>query len=447
MSNFTLYLQDPNTKQDHKLYYDNQTSELRNESGEFVVEVDPNKFKDYKAVPTVSEQTPGGKSTLPKIVKIQMGLSCNYSCEYCSQRFVPRADETSAEFVDEFMSSLTSWFKPPEHGLGRKIEFWGGEPLLYAKTFKPLAERIRAAYPHIRMSVITNGSLLTKEWVDWLYDLGFSMAISHDGPGQAVRGPDPLTLPKKKEIWLYLYKKMAPEGRMSFNPMLNRLNTSRVAAADFFRELTGDPDIKLGEGGMVDAYDEGGKSMSLRPEEYQTFANQAFAEMHNSDIVRNFDLMQMRIKGWFSSWKTLQPARVIGQKCSMDREDQIAVDLRGNVLTCQNVSAVATAGNGQSHKIGHMLDMDNVKLNTSTHWKHREECSSCPVLQGCMGSCMFLQGELFEVSCNNSYFDHVAFFAEALYLATGLLLINIVGDIRPERQDPFGLRPVELIPA
>ena len=60
---------------------------------------------------------------------------------------------------------------------------------------------------------------------------------------------------------------------------------------------------------------------------------------------------------------------------------------------------------------------------------------------------MFLQGELFEVSCNNAYFDHVAFFAEALFIATGLILVNIVGDIRPERQDPFGLRPVELIPA
>jgi len=445
MSTFTLHLQDPATKKEHKLYYNNQTSELRNEAGEFVLAVQPQQYGGSLAA--VSEQTPLGKSSMPKMIKIQMGLSCNYSCEYCSQRFVPHADEMSVPLVDEFMTSLTSWFKPPEGGLGRKIEFWGGEPLVYAKTFKPLAERIRAAYPNIRMSVITNGSLLTKEWVDWLYDLGFSMAISHDGPGQAVRGPDPLTIPSKKEVWLYLYEKMGRVGRMSFNPMLNRLNTSRVAAANFFRELTGNPDVSLGEGGMVDAYDEGGKSMSLRPEEYQKFANQGFAEMHNSDILRNFDVLQFRLSTWLDSWKKLRPARVLGQKCSMDSEDQIAVDLRGNVLTCQNTSEVAFAGNGQSHKIGHMLDMENVKLNTATHWKHRAECAGCPMLQGCMGSCMFLQGELFEVSCNNAYFDHVAFFAEALFIATGLILVNIVGDIRPERQDPFGLRPVELIPA
>ena len=273
------------------------------------------------------------------------------------------------------------------------------------------------------------------------------MAISHDGPGQAVRGPDPLTRPATKEVWMYLYEKMGRDGRMTFNPMLNRLNTSRVAAANFFRDLTGNPDITLGEGGMVDAYDEGGMSMSLRPEEYQTFANQSWAELHNSDIVRNFDILRQRITRWIDGFTTLRPARILGQKCSMDSEEQIAVDLRGNVLTCQNVSEVAVAGNGQSHKIGHMLDLDNVKLNTATHWNHRSECAGCPVLQGCMGSCMFLQGELFEVSCNNSYFDHVAMFAEALYLATGLSLINIVGDIRPERQDPFGLRPIDQIPA
>lgn len=443
MSTFTLHLQDPISHKEHKLYYNNQTSELRTKDGELVVTVEPGQWGG--SVAAVSEQTPLGKSTMPRVLKIQMGLSCNYSCEYCSQRFVPRADETSAEYVDEFMSSLTSWFKPPEGGLGRKVEFWGGEPLLYAKTFKPLAERIREAYPNIRMSVITNGSLLTKEWVDWLYDLGFSMAISHDGPGQSVRGPDPLSLPKKKEVWLYCYEKLGLNNRMSFNLMLNRMNTSRVAAAEFFRELTGDPNVVLGEGGIVDAYDEGGKSMSLRPEEYQNFANQSFAELHNSDIARNFEVVSYRINGWLDGWKKLKPARVIGQKCSMDREDQIAVDLRGNVLTCQNTSAVSTAGNGQSHKIGHMLDMDNVKLNTATHWLHRDECVNCPMLQACAGSCMFLQGELFEVSCNNSYFDHVAFFAEALYLVTGLILVNIIGDIRPERQDPFGLRPVTQI--
>jgi uncharacterized protein len=293
MSTFTLLTYNTITQEDVRVIYDNMTNTLRDEGGDLVLSVTPEKTKPPAA--TVSKDTPTGKSKMPSTVKIQMGLSCNYSCEYCSQRFVPHADDASLALVDEFITSLTSWFQPPDGGLERKIEFWGGEPFVYAKTFKPLAERLRKAYPKIQFSVITNGSLLTKDWVDWLYDLGFSMGISHDGPGQAVRGPDPLSRPATKEVWMYLYQKFAPEGRFSFNTMLNRLNTSRFDTAKFFRELTGNPDVILGEGGFVDAYDEGGKSMSLRPDEYQKFANKSWSELRNSDIARNFHIVNQRI--------------------------------------------------------------------------------------------------------------------------------------------------------
>jgi uncharacterized protein len=436
MPTFTLTAYDIKEQVDKQFTYNNETSELRSLDGELV---STSHYKQYPCTSAfaISKNNPGHKTTMPSKIKIQMGLSCNYSCEYCSQRFVPHSDENELAFVKTFVESLKVWFKPPEGGLGRYIEFWGGEPLVYAKTFKPLAEALRAAYPNIQFSVITNGSLLTKEWVDWLYDLGFSMAISHDGPGQEVRGPDPISREKTKEVWLYCYEKM--KGRMSFNSMLNRLNTSRVAIAEFFRNFTGDLDVRLGEGGFVDAYDEGGATMSLRPAEYQSFANRCFAEMHSSDIVRNFSVIQLRIKAWMDSWKTLRPASILGQKCSMDSPDQIAVDLRGNVLTCQNVSSVAVAPNGESHKLGNMMDMDNVQLTTSTHWSKRECCRKCPVVQVCAGACMFLEGDLWESSCNNAFFDHIAFFAEALYLVTGCILKNIDGDIPAERKDPFGI--------
>ena len=437
MSTFTLTCYDLNQKKDVEFTYDNYTSELPNEEGVLVLQSEQRTTQEGNSVFGISKVTPGSKTTMPKVVKIQMGLSCNYSCEYCSQRFVPHADETELAFVNTFVESLKLWFKPTEGGLGRKIEFWGGEPFVYAKTFKPLAEALRVAYPNIQFSVITNGSLLTMEWVDWLYDLGFYIAISHDGPGQAVRGPDPISREKTKEVWLYAYQKL--RGRMSFNSMLNRLNTSRVAIAEFFRDFTGDVNVPLGEGGFVDAYDEGGTSMSLRPNEYQSFANKCFAEMHSSDIARNFSVTQIRINNWITSWRSLRPASGLGQKCGMDREDQIAVDLRGNVLTCQNVSSVAVAPNGESHKLGSMMDMDNVKLNTSTHWSKRECCQKCPVVQVCAGACMFLEGDLWESSCNNAFFDHIAFFAEALYLVTGCILKHIDGDIPVERQDPFGI--------
>ena len=40
------------------------------------------------------KNNPLKKSKLITHLKIQMGLSCNYSCDYCSQKFVERMPET-----------------------------------------------------------------------------------------------------------------------------------------------------------------------------------------------------------------------------------------------------------------------------------------------------------------------------------------------------------------
>lgn len=447
MALFRLRCFDPQSKASVNLYYDNQNSSLRYADGTSPIAAKPSAH--WPEAQAVSRETPLAKSADVNVLKIQLGLSCNYSCEYCLQRFVPHADDTSASLVPAFVEALQSWFQPPDEGQGRKIEFWGGEPLVYLKTLKPLAEALRQAYPKINFSMITNGSLLTIELVDWLFDMGFGIAISHDGPGQAVRGPDPLDREKTRRAILYAWCRLGPLNRMSFNTMLNRENRSRWAAAQFFRELTGDPDVRIGEGSMVDAYDEGGKSMSLLPEDWVSFANLSWAEVRQTDVAKNFALIRMRVRDWLFSFESLRPGSSIGQRCDMDKETHLAVDLKGNVVTCHNVSVAATAGNGESHKIGHMSDLAGVKLNTSTHWSYRPECAGCPMLQGCKGSCMFLEGELFEISCNNNYYDHAPMFAEAILQATGLVLQSIEGNIRAERQDPFGIAPKHplIVPA
>ena len=133
-----------------------------------------------------------------------------------------------------------------------------------------------------------------------------------------------------------------------------------------------------------------------------------------------------------------RPASSLGQKCGMDRVDSIAVDLKGNVLTCQNVSAAALAPNGESHRIGHTSELGQVALKSATHWSHRKECPSCPMLQICKGACMFLQGPLWEASCDNAYSDALPIFAAGIEFLTGLVPVHIEGELREERKDIFG---------
>jgi uncharacterized protein len=423
-------------------YYDNHTNVLKSEDGlEYKF---PNHTpNDREDATKFSKTDPLKKSNLISTLKIQLGLGCNYSCEYCSQKFVERADSTSAKDIEAFMAKLNVLEFDEEKGL--HIELWGGEPLVYWKTLKPLTaalqDKFRTWTKKPVFSIITNGSILTDEIIDWLIDNKFSVAISHDGPGQHVRGPDPFDDPEAKDRILKFYYKMKRLNRpFSFNSMLSAKNMSRKAISDWFINLTGDRDVSLGEGSIVDAYDEDGITNSLQTkQEHFNFRRQAFFDIYSVEGDIAFKMQLNKINGFTADVLGQVPSRSLGQKCGMDGENVLAVDLHGNVITCQNVSAVETSMNGESHLAGTLMDYDNVKITTSTHWSNRKECSGCPVLHLCKGACMFLDNKYWETSCANAYSDNVALFALSFAKMTGYIPTLIKHEDLPlERQDIFG---------
>ena len=213
--------------------------------------------------------------------------------------------------------------------------------LFRSKTIEPLVAELKKEFSHWkkgpRFSIITNGSLLSEKIIDWCVENLGGMAVSHDGPGQHIRGPDPLMDENQRKMILELYRRM--NGRMSFNAMVNSGNTSRKKISEWFRELTGDDIVHIGEGGFVDAYDEGGLENSLKGEEEHIAYRRLTLHQTRTKQNISFNIVNDRMKEWVFSISANRPAESLGQKCGMDSIDTIAVDLRGNVLTCQNVSA------------------------------------------------------------------------------------------------------------
>lgn len=435
MALFTITAQNFVTQDIKKIIYNSTLSTLVWEDGS-------NVLKEVKVQSPVKEpaKIEKGKRNL-KTIKIQLGLSCNFECEYCNQRFVPHAEETNPEYVDTFINNMDSWYK----GDGKvNFEFWGGEPFVYWKTFKPLAEKLKLKYPDSTMSVITNGSLLGKEKNDWLELFEFAVSISHDGPGQHVRGPDPLNDPESKAGVIDLYKRLAPLNKLSFNSMINSKNISRVAIQEWFENFVTTeigPEylqyLGIGEGTFVDAYDEGGLATSLLHEEEDiNYRNIAAAEIRTNKANR-FGVLEQKslhfIKGLYEG----QRIEALPQKCGMDKEDNIAIDLNGNVLTCQNVSPVSHNPAGISHHIGHVSNLEAVEIKTGTHWSDRSECPNCPVVHLCKGACFFLTGDLWEASCNNAFSDNVIVFCNTIEALTDYFPIYIDGPLRKDRKDLF----------
>lgn len=430
MTTFKLSCLDPQTNERKTFFYDNQTSELKDENGEAVLNAYPQQW-GLSAV--TSKEDPIGKES-PRILKISLGLSCNYECSYCSQRFVPHAESTNPDDIQEFVNGMDSWVT---HTL-EKIEFWGGEPLVYWKTLKPLAEALRIKYPQVNFSMVTNGSLLDEEKNQWIDAMGFTIGLSHDGVGYHVRGLDPLDDEVKAKAIYDLYHRLSPFNRISINAMLNKDNTSRAAIQEFLVDRFG-ADVRIGEGTFVDPYDEGGMAASLLTHaDSIAYRNSCLQEIRDGKN-NNFLVLNYKVIDFIESIRTARPAKSLGQKCAMDNVDNLAVDLHGNVLTCQNVSAAAISPNMESHLIGHVSNLADVKLKTSTHWSKRTDCPECPVLQLCKGACMFLEGDLWEAGCNNSFSDNIPFFAAAIEALTSFVPYYIEGGNREDRRDLFGL--------
>lgn len=129
----------------------------------------------FASVPRVAKDQTLGKSRAPRVLKIQLGLSCNYACSYCSQAF-QIADATVSKLADveHFLTELDGWIaEAPE-----KIELWGGEPFLYWAKIKRLIPALAQRFPAAQFLVITNGSLLDTEKSDFIarYDICVGIA-------------------------------------------------------------------------------------------------------------------------------------------------------------------------------------------------------------------------------------------------------------------------------
>jgi uncharacterized protein len=389
----------------HHVRYNPHTSECEG----LPLPVNPGTFAQ---VARVAKDKPLGKSRAPRILKIQLGLSCNYACSYCSQAF-QIADATVSKLADveHFLTELDGWITDaPE-----KIELWGGEPFLYWAKIKRLIPALAERFPKAAFSIITNGSLLDREKLDFIVAHDIAITISHDGPGQHLRGPDPFDDPDKRR-WIEALLAERP-GRTGFNAVLTRGNHDLRALKAWFAEKVG-PDIVVGLEGVVNVYDAATAIGTGRFElaELNSLTWSIFEALVEDPNA--FGLGE-RINEFYASIQRQRPIQALGQKCGMDSPDAIAVDLSGNVMTCQNTGAKG------AHKIGHVADFDAIALDTATHFAFREECMSCPVVQLCKGSCMFLEGEFFKQSCANEFAFNMGIMMAAVWHLTGMVVVGI----------------------
>lgn len=408
--------------------YDNETNRLTDMDGNDLLDKNPSP-PDFKVAPIVSPDAPVKKSKAPRTLKISMGLKCNYSCSYCNQAIhVGDSSHTNIDDVSDFMNRLDDWLE----GEPEQVEIWGGEPWLYWKKIQVLLPELRKRFPKTEFLTITNGSLFNQTIYDLIVEYDITVVISHDAMGQHLRGPDPLLDDEKREWIDKVVANRAPSGKFCFNSVMCAGNHNPQAIKDYFYREFG-PEVRSDFEGIVNDYSDGeiGLVREFTVSEYLQLQDYILQGFYDGSL-RDVSYFGGRYNNFIEDLYNRKPSYSVGQKCGMDRPEELAVDLQGNAMTCQN-----TGANG-SHYIGNVYE-DNVELDTSWHWSHRKECASCPVLHLCKGSCMYLEGDNWSRSCNNEYYTAMPIFIAAMSDLAGSRLLTIEGQvIRPDYQIPTG---------
>src|SRR5262249_14714062 len=159
--------------------------------------------------------------------------------------------------------------------------------------------------------------------------------------------------------------KKAAGDPITVGAMIHVANPDRSEVAAWLRAKFQDPEINIGEGAVIEIYDESAKQSSPKTlEEHLLMRETAFRNIrHGADS--NFGITHERMNEWVDTMTHGRALESLGMRCGMDRPDTLTVDLLGNVLTCQNTTAASTAPNGESHKAGTIENLQAVEVRTA----------------------------------------------------------------------------------
>lgn len=404
--------------------FDNRTMIVRNDLGE---EIDFSKDERFAHIGMPPKEPPAepfspseplvGKSRKIRVLKLQLGLGCNYHCRYCLQRdwrshSLKAPDKGTAE---RFFAALErEGYELDPNGI---VELWGGEPFVYWKTMRELLPKLRAKFGwKNEIKVVTNGSLLTDEIVDELIQYRVSVIISHDGPGFSLRDDvDPLTIPEKKAVWLRLCEKAEKKGLpFSFHTVLTPVNSDLMAIRRFFDEKF-KPGVLFGIEGIVSYSGSREDCCQFTAEEAGRLDASIWeALIKNPGTVwaleREADEMLLDIV------RRQTPDRIFA-RCNNGKKRILICDLEGNALSCQSRSA-------NFFTIGNIHEPENITNRFFTHWSKRPWCSNCLVLNLCRGGCPHSDPKEFATSCRNEFIYYTAIFSAVWFRLTGTILKN-----------------------
>lgn len=392
---FTLTLVDSNEKES-LLFYDNKTNQFFNIDGTLLVE---------------HEKQP--QELQPYVIRVYTGKGCNIRCEYCLQQDYrkPVKNKMSiTELVKQIMRVVDD--NPVE-----RIHLWGGEPLLYFNECKEYVNEFNK-YKSMKFMTSTNGILLKDLNIQkWLFENIHRLQISWDGPGQYLRGEDPL---KDKSILSFIDKMLSKDNHsIIFSPVMTKANRCLVTYSNLIKQIIGRDDFIMGPARLLLPLDD--KMTEHAITEFSELDDYAF-NLRNNIILGNlpqWNFLQYYVGDIYGS---------IGSEigpgyCPSQHDYFMMIDQNGELLTCANIDSDATDEYGTPASMGNITQLEKgarpVMKFKQLDERYEERCSKCIIYSVCQGGCPRVPKHLVESYCNSKLAELLPVYIATLHAMTG----------------------------
>lgn len=399
-------------------YFDNLSLDLFDKNFNLInLSLDP-RLINFKNIECKYEPLPGFNPKKQELnhLKIKLGDYCNYSCKYChtQERAIINIEQEKIP-LEEFIKRLTKLNLNP-----RKITIWGGEPLVYIKTWKKLQPYLNKLYPNAKFFTITNGSLINLDIAKWFIENNIKIIISHDGPSFKIyrNEKDPLDDPKVIEGIQY-YIDNIKDYILNFNMVITPENCDLTKFIGFFEN-------KLKRKNLVYKFE---SLVRLSKESYKIIT--PFSKEHLNILYKNFlywgttednNHPFTRLRDTVSSVITKLVNKPNFQykkyNCNNHLSDTLNIDLNCNILACH-------AWNNKSAGYGKLEDYSKNIPNFLKYWTDKDYCNKCPIVFICNGGCPISSLEEHKYGCINLKIQSFGYMLAAWKLIFNTIIIKV----------------------
>ena len=332
---------------------------------------------------------------LPLMVKIRTTGKCNLQCVYCFNDLSVRNCSMDKETIKK---AIEYSFSNPYAANGINFCIYGGEPLMCKEslytTLSYILEKGRNM-SNLRVSINTNGTLLTDEDIRYIREHKIQLSVSFDGllqfHDQYRKG---ISGAKTGKIVLNTIEKLKDYEEFNILTSITQEMSNHLLEIALFMEQEGFPSVEFQPVHLLGCA-EGEKKYSINATEYAS-SLKALVDAIEEGQIKNLKLRTIiRFLIPLETGQTLY-GELGDRRCGSGR-NSITIDYDGSILGCDMMPSKYSPVIGDVDCGINALDKLDALFLPYGHISPR--CTACPWTLFCRSGCTGASGSD-QASCN-----------------------------------------------